>query len=168
MLPGVEAATAGRVVERWYRTVGDGCASRASGGRFAPGTVAHGGSRRRVEVVGMPELATALAELSCSEWDVNAVEGDCAVSASADAVVLHAPGKARVGQVRRSAPGARLIATFNGPAPGPLRDEALRAGVDGCVQGTSAAVVASYLDHVSGLAAQPAGHETSDVGRCPG
>ena len=117
----------------------------------------------------MPELAAALAELSRSAWEVRAVDTDRSVSVSADAVVIHAPGAARVRQLLRRAPRARLIATFSGLAPGPARDEALRAGVDGCVQGVSATAVASYLTYMSGpLAGPPAGPEVSDADRRPG
>ncbi len=170
MLFAVEAATAGRVVERWFRVAGERsepCAPAPDGG--ADPAAPTGGVPLRVDVVAMPELAAALAGLSSSVWEVHDVEGDRSVSAAADAVVLEAPGRSRVMRVRRAAPRARLIATFRGPAPGPAREEALRAGVDGCVHGSSAAVVASYLTYVTGpLAAPPPDREGSDVGRRPG
>jgi hypothetical protein len=93
----VEAATAGRVVERWFRVAGEQsepCAPSPDGA--ADPTAPTGGVPLRVDVVAMPELAAALAGLSRSAWQVRAVEGDHSVSAAADAVVLDAPGRSRV------------------------------------------------------------------------
>ncbi len=152
----VDAVTAGRVVERWHRSAPGQDAARPAESHDATGGGAEHADRLVVEVVGIPGLAASLtSELSPAVWQVREVDADRHVSSVADAVVLDAPAPARVAQVRRAAPGARLLATFSGPAPGPLREAALRAGVDVCLEGTSAAVVASYLEWVSGILVAP-------------
>ncbi|NMO90386.1 hypothetical protein [Actinomycetospora sp. TBRC 11914] len=153
----------GWVVERWHRAAS---AEVAADPTEQPGDTADGSARAAevdtdrllVQVVGIPGLAAALArELSPAVWEVHEIDADRAVSAAADAVVLDAPRTTQVARVRRAAPRARLLAAFSGPAPGPLREAALQAGVDACVEGTSAAVVASYLGWVSGPLAAPDG-----------
>ncbi|MCD2195813.1 hypothetical protein LQ327_20790 [Actinomycetospora endophytica] len=140
--------TAARVAESWYRIAGE--VGDPGGCRELDPVALADGERLRVDVVGMPDLAAALAELAAPAWDVRAVDTDRAVSARADAVVVHAPRASRVTTIRAAAVRARLVATFRGPAPGPAREVALRAGVDACVQGSSAAVVATYLGHLCG------------------
>jgi hypothetical protein len=146
MLRGVDAAGTGRIVERWYRSARptDGADPLAGSGEVP----APADGRSRVEVVGLPGLAAELAELLHPDWEVRAVTGPATVSGAADVVVLDAPRAVCVAAVRRAAPHAELVATFSGPAPGPVRDEALRAGVACCVDGSTAAVVARYLAYV--------------------
>jgi hypothetical protein len=157
--PHVDAATAGWVVERWYRSAPapDPCSgsTAAEQGPAYPGGIPELVSR--LEVVAAPTLAAELSELLGPTWEVRAVATPGALSVSADAVVLDAPRAGRVAAVRRAAPHARLLATFAGPAPGPAREEALRAGVEVCVEGSSGPVVARYLGYLRGSVAEPHG-----------
>ena len=161
----MDAAGAGRIVERWYRSARPaGAGDPVTGAAAAP---APSGGRPRAEVVGLPGLAAELVELLGPDWEVRAVTGPAAVSAAADVVVLDAPRATTVAAVRHAAPDAELIATFSGPAPGPVRDAALRAGVACCVDGASGPVVARYLTYVRGSLAVSTGGPVAPAHGCP-
>ena len=152
------------IIERWYRSArpadaGDPVASAAA-------SPVPSGGRPRVEVVGLPGLAAELVELLGPEWEVRAVTGPAAVSAAADVVVLDAPRARTVAAVRSAAPDAELVATFSGPAPGPVRDAALRAGVACCVDGSMGPVVAGYLTYVRGSLAVSTGGPVAPAREC--
>ena len=163
----MDAAGAGRIVERWYRSArpADGGDDRVAGAAAA--APAPSGGLPRVEVVGLPDLAADLVELLGPEWEVRAVAGRTAVSAAADVVVLDAPRASTVAAVRHAAPDAELVATFSGPAPGPVRDAALRAGVACCVDGSTGPVVARYLTYARRSLAVSTGGPVAAAHACP-